>query len=78
MKWRAAAQTAIRPWIRGVAPKRPAPNSYAGEKPRVGVEGRDVHALDSRSRNERQERHERLVEVEHVELLALEHRRRPG
>jgi hypothetical protein len=38
------------------------------------VERRDVHAVRLAEQEQRQERHERLVEVQHVELLALEHR----
>ncbi len=40
----------------------------------VRVEGRDVHARREPQEDRRQERHERLVEVEEVELLALEGR----
>ncbi len=39
----------------------------------VGVEGRDVDAGRLAQQEQRQERHERLVEVEHVEALAREH-----
>jgi hypothetical protein len=39
----------------------------------VGVERRDVDARRLAQQHERQERHERLVEVEQVEPLALEH-----
>jgi hypothetical protein len=39
----------------------------------VGVEGRDVDRLRLAQQDEREEGHERLVEVEDVEALALEH-----
>ena len=47
-------------------------------EPAVGMEGGDVHARREPQEDRRQERHERLMEVEQVELLALEASRGPG
>ena len=57
----------------GVPAHHPAPELVRRREARVGMEGRDVHALRLAQDDERQERHERLVEVEQVEPLALEH-----
>ena len=51
-----------------------APELVRGREAAVGVERGDVHAGRQTQDDRRQERHERLVEVEQVELLALEHR----
>jgi len=62
-----------------VQPARVAAQGTAAElvrrrEARVGVEGGDVDALRFAQEEERQERHERLVEMQDVELLAVEHR----
>ncbi len=58
----------------GVALQRPAAELVRRREAGVGVEGRDVDRLRLAQQEERQERHERLVEVEDIEPLALEHR----
>ena len=52
-----------------VAAHRPAPELVGGRPAAVGVERADVDALALAQEHERQERHERLVEVEDVEPL---------
>ena len=44
-----------------------------GAEARVGVEGRDVHRAGVAQDDEREEGHERLVEVDDVEAFAIEH-----
>ena len=62
----------------GVAPQGPAAELVRRREAGVGVERRDVDARRLAQQEERQERHERLVEVQDVEPLAVEHRRRSG
>ncbi len=57
-----------------VPPERPAPELVGRREPGIGVERGDVDALRLSQQEQRQERDERLVEVEDVELLAVEHR----
>ena len=77
MKWRAAALTAIRPWSRAAwRLHHPAAELVRRREAGVGMEGGDVDARRFAQQEQRQERHERLVEVEQVELLALEQVRR--
>ena len=57
---------------RGVAPQRPAAEFVRRREAGVGVERGDVHAARLPEEEQRQERHERLVEVQDVEPLALQ------
>jgi hypothetical protein len=56
----------------GVALERPAAELVRRRPPAVGVERADVHALRLAQDHERQERDERLVEVQDVEPLAFQ------
>ncbi len=58
----------------GVGAHHP-PAELVGRRPAPeGVERRDVHALRAAQDDRREERHERLVEVEQVEALPFQHR----
>ncbi len=54
-----------------MAAERAAPELVRRREAGIGVEGRDVDARRLAQQEERQERDERLVEVQHVEPLAL-------
>ncbi len=58
----------------GIALEHPAAELVRGREAREGMERGDVDAATLLEHDQRQERHERLVEVEQVELLVLEHR----
>ena len=58
---------------RGVALHEPPAELVGRREAGVGMERGDVHAARLVQEDQRQEWHERLVEVEDVELLALEH-----
>jgi hypothetical protein len=57
----------------GVALHHPAAEFIGRREAGVGVEGGHVHGVRFAQQEERQEGHEGLVEVEHVELLAVQH-----
>ena len=57
----------------GVALQEAPAELVRGREPGVGVERGDVHAARLVEQDQRQEGHERFVEVEHVELLPFEH-----
>src|SRR6266511_2502389 len=68
---RADGDPAVQPL--GIAAHRPAAELVGRRPPAVGVERRDVHARGRPQHDRRQERHERLVEMEQVEAFELEH-----
>ena len=59
---------------RRVAPHRSAAELVRRREPGIGMERRDVHAPRLAQQEQRQERHERFMEVQEVELLAREQR----
>ncbi len=68
---RADRDSAVQPGR--VALHEPAPELVRGREAGIGMEGGDVHAPRLAQEDEREEGHERLVEVEQVEALPIEH-----
>ena len=74
MKWRAAPETAMRPWsISASRPAKRLPIQYDGEKPPKAWKVAMFTVSDWSSTVGDRNGHERLVEVEDVEAMRLEH-----